>query len=113
MTDPGHNSLGLCGRRAVLFAAALPEGSELQDWACREVGKGALITSFSGSQCRLRRGDGAEVVEPISPYPLVLHQLLATHHWDKATKLCHSVKVREQTSTAAMWGQHQLLTVTW
>ena len=59
----------------------------------RELGKGALISSFSGSQCVLRKGDGSEVVARVSPYPLVLHQLLAQHHWDKATKLCHAVKV--------------------
>lgn len=41
----------------------------------------------------LRRGDGGEVVTRVSPYPLVLHQLLAQHQWDKATKLCHAVKV--------------------
>jgi hypothetical protein len=41
----------------------------------------------------LRKGDGSEVVARASPYPLVLHQLLAQHHWDKATKLCHAVKV--------------------
>lgn len=41
----------------------------------------------------LRRGDGAEVVARVQPYPLVLHQLLAQHQWDKATKLCHAVKV--------------------
>lgn len=59
----------------------------------RDLGKGALISSFSGSQCVLRKGDGSEVVARVSPYPLVLHQLLAQHHWDKATKLCHAVKV--------------------
>ena len=41
----------------------------------------------------LRRSDGAEVVAQTQPYPLVLHQLLAQHQWDKATKLCHAVKV--------------------
>lgn len=41
----------------------------------------------------LRRGDGAEVVAGIPPYPLVLHRLLANHQWDKAAKLCHAVKV--------------------
>lgn len=59
----------------------------------RDLGKGALISSFSGSQCMLRKGDGSEVVARVSPYPLVLHQLLAQHHWDKATKLCHAAKV--------------------
>ena len=60
---------------------------------CRELGKGALISSFSGSQCMLRRDDGAEVVARVSPYPLLLHQLLANHQWDKATKLCYATKV--------------------
>ena len=59
----------------------------------REMGKGALLSSFTGSQCVLRRGDGAEVVAGVPPYPLVLHRLLANHQWDKAAKLCHAVKV--------------------
>ena len=59
----------------------------------RELGKGASLSSFTGSQCVLRRGDGAEVVAGIPPYPLVLHRLLANHQWDKAAKLCHAVKV--------------------
>lgn len=59
----------------------------------REMDKGALLSSFTGSQCVLRQGDGAEVVAGIPPYPLVLHRLLANHQWDKAAKLCHAVKV--------------------
>ena len=59
----------------------------------REMGKGALLSSFTGSQCVLRRGDGAEVVAGVPPYPLVLHRLLSNHLWDKAAKLCHAVKV--------------------
>ena len=67
--------------------------AELNLLICRELGNGALLTSFSGSQCMLRGGNGAEVVARIPPYPLVLHQLLAQHQWAKATKLCHAVKV--------------------
>ncbi|DBA75301.1 hypothetical protein WJX77_003211 [Trebouxia sp. C0004] len=68
-----------------------------------ELGKGALISSFSGNQCMLRKGDGSEVVARVSPYPLVLHQLLAQHHWDKATKLCHAVKEASLWACLAGW----------
>ena len=53
----------------------------------------------------LRRGDGAEVVARVSPYPLLLHQLLADHQWDKATKLCYAIKV----ALSVVWLQSLLL----
>ena len=57
----------------------------------------------------LRRDDGAEVVARVSPYPLLLHQLLANQQWDKATKLCYAIKVVQpltwaQTSAIAVDG---------
>ncbi|KAL3133954.1 Intraflagellar transport protein 80 [Trebouxia sp. C0010 RCD-2024] len=68
-----------------------------------ELGKGALLSSFTGSQCVLRRGDGAEVVARVPPYPLVLHRLLAEYQWDKAAKLCHAVKDTSLWAVLAGW----------
>jgi intraflagellar transport protein 80 len=56
--------------------------------------KQGQISYFSGTQCIVRRSDGAVVNVPgISPYPIVLRELIRKKQWEDAVKLCRHIKV--------------------
>lgn len=53
------------------------------------------IVGFYGVQCLVRRADGAIIsVSGISPYPVVLMEVLRKKQWEEAVKLCRFIKVR-------------------
>lgn len=59
-------------------------------------GSNAQIVSFSGSNCTIRRADGAMIAVPnVSPYPGILQAFAQRKQWEKAIRLCRHVKNRE------------------
>ena len=56
--------------------------------------KQSQIAGFYGLQCLLRRADGAIVHAPgISPYPVVLMEVVRKKQWEDAVKLCRYINV--------------------
>ncbi|KAJ3051223.1 Intraflagellar transport protein 80 [Rhizophlyctis rosea] len=59
-------------------------------------GKNAQITNFIGTQCTLRRADGANVtVSNITPLPAILQEHARKKQWEEAIRLCRYVKMPE------------------
>jgi intraflagellar transport protein 80 len=59
-------------------------------------GSNAQIVSFSGTNCTLRREDGAQVQVPsISPYASILQEYGKKKQWEQALKLCRHIKLKE------------------
>lgn len=77
----------------------LPTTREEQDG--ESFGMMPTITSFTSSHVTLRRSDGATVLAPISPYPLVLHECCQAFQWAKATRLCRFCKDRKLWASLA------------
>ncbi len=48
-----------------------------------------------GSKALIRRSDGVLVTAATSPYPLMIYDMFKKAQWDKATRLCRFIKVRE------------------
>lgn len=57
-----------------------------------DVGKLAMMTSFNGNICTVRRLDGALATLSISPYPKILYEYVDKADFEKAIRLCRFVK---------------------
>ncbi|KAI8620753.1 WD40-repeat-containing domain protein [Chytriomyces sp. MP71] len=59
-------------------------------------GKNAQFTGFNGTQCNLRRADGALVsATNISPLPALLQEIVKKKQWEEAIRLCRFAKMKE------------------
>jgi len=75
----------------------------LQTKMCADAGKYAQIIAFYGSNCLIRKADGADLAMVTTPYPLVLYQHYEKGQWEQAVRLCRYVKSPELwASLAAM-----------
>lgn len=63
-----------------------------------EFGKSPQIVNFIGNHVTIRRADGALVGTGVSPYPVLLYELVNSSRWDDAVRLCRFVK------DEAVWG---------
>ncbi|KAJ3314721.1 Intraflagellar transport protein 80 [Boothiomyces sp. JEL0838] len=72
-------------------------------------GKNAQFVSFIGSNCTLRRADGALLaVSGVTPFAGLLQEFAKKKQWEEAIKLCRHVKLKELwASLAAMALNHQ------
>lgn len=62
----------------------------------RSLGSNATCVSFEGSNCVVRRSDGALVsVGHISPLPGLLQDFAKKKLWEQAIRLCRAVKKKE------------------
>merc|ERR550534_2367552 len=59
---------------------------------CSEFGKNLSLVSYHDSTVSLRCADGSNVFVSISPYPKVLHQFVASGHWNESICLCRFAK---------------------
>merc|ERR1712060_710462 len=59
---------------------------------CADAGKYAQLVAFSGSQCTIRKADGADLVMTTMPYPQLLYQHYEKGQWEQAVRLCRYVK---------------------
>lgn len=57
-------------------------------------GNSPQIVNFIGNHVTIRRADGALVSTGVSPYPVLLYELVNSSRWDDAVRLCRFVKVR-------------------
>ncbi|TPX52368.1 hypothetical protein CcCBS67573_g09888 [Chytriomyces confervae] len=58
-------------------------------------GKNAQFTSFNGTQCTLRRADGALITaNNISPLPAMLQEIVKKKQWEEAIRLCRFAKMQ-------------------
>merc|ERR1712060_510882 len=62
---------------------------------CADAGKYAQIVAFSGSQCTIRKADGADLAMTTMPYPQLLYQHYEKGQWEQAVRLCRYVKLPE------------------
>ncbi|KAI9344345.1 WD40-repeat-containing domain protein [Obelidium mucronatum] len=59
-------------------------------------GKNAQFISFNGTQCTLRRADGALITaNNISPLPAMLQEIVKKKQWEEAIRLCRYAKMKE------------------
>ncbi|ORY48676.1 WD40 repeat-like protein [Rhizoclosmatium globosum] len=59
-------------------------------------GKNAQFVSFNGTQCTLRRADGALITaNNISPLPAMLQEIVKKKQWEEAIRLCRFAKMKE------------------
>ncbi|KAJ3045285.1 Intraflagellar transport protein 80 [Rhizophlyctis rosea] len=72
-------------------------------------GKNAQIMNFIGTQCTVRRADGANVtVSSITPLPGILQEHARKKQWEEAIRLCRYVKMNELwacLAAMAIYGQ--------
>ncbi|PIK37912.1 putative intraflagellar transport protein [Apostichopus japonicus] len=61
-------------------------------------GNSPQIVNFIGNHVTIRRADGALVSTGVSPYPVLLYELVNSSRWDDAVRLCRFVK------DEAVWG---------
>mmetsp|Transcript_41136 Transcript_41136/g.110537 ORF Transcript_41136/g.110537 Transcript_41136/m.110537 type:complete len:765 (+) Transcript_41136:107-2401(+) len=64
----------------------------LETKICTDAGKHAQIVAFTGSQCTIRKADGADLVMTTMPYPQLLYQHYEKGQWEQAVRLCRYVK---------------------
>lgn len=75
----------------------------LQTKMCQDAGKYAQIIAFYGSNCVIRKADGADLVTVTTPYAQLLYQHFEKGQWEQAVRLCRYVKTPELwASLAAM-----------
>ncbi|KAI8852661.1 WD40-repeat-containing domain protein [Chytridium lagenaria] len=61
-----------------------------------QFGKNAQFVNFIGTQCTVRRADGALVtVNNISPLPAMLQDISKRKHWEEAIRICRYAKMKE------------------
>ncbi|OAJ40437.1 hypothetical protein BDEG_24171 [Batrachochytrium dendrobatidis JEL423] len=66
------------------------------------LGKNSQCISFVGTQCLIRRADGAIVAMPnISPLPGMLQEFAHKKQWEEAIRLCRHVKIKEMWACLA------------
>merc|ERR1711972_1315592 len=77
---------------------------------CTDAGKYAQIVAFHGSNCVIRKADGADLAMVTTPYPQLLYQHFEKGQWEQAVRLCRYVKSPELwASLAAMAIQSRAL----
>merc|ERR1711972_197203 len=59
---------------------------------CTDAGKYAQIVAFHGSNCVIRKADGADLAMVTTPYPQLLYQHFEKGQWEQAVRLCRYVK---------------------
>ncbi|KAI9009520.1 WD40-repeat-containing domain protein [Gaertneriomyces semiglobifer] len=71
------------------------------------VGKSAQIVNFSGTQCILRRADGAVVAAGnLTPLPALLQEFAQKKRWEAAIRLCRYVNMKELWACLAAMAVH-------
>eukprot|EP00928_Gymnodinium_smaydae_P032421 TRINITY_DN23485_c0_g1_i1.p1 TRINITY_DN23485_c0_g1~~TRINITY_DN23485_c0_g1_i1.p1 ORF type:complete len:759 (-),score=120.02 TRINITY_DN23485_c0_g1_i1:147-2423(-) len=78
----------------------------LQTKACTDAGKYAQIVAFYGSNCILRKADGAELATVTIPYPQLMYQHFEKGQWEQAVRLCRFVKSPELWASLAAMAMH-------
>jgi len=78
----------------------------LQTKVCQDAGKYAQIVSFFGSNCIIRRADGADLATVTTPYPQLLYQHYEKGQWEQAVRLCRYVKSPELWASLAAMAIH-------
>merc|ERR1712203_69716 len=68
----------------------LPKTQETK--TCADAGKFAQIVAFYGSNCIIRKADGADLAMVTTPYPQLLYQHFEKGQWEQAVRLCRYVK---------------------
>ncbi|KAI9103258.1 WD40-repeat-containing domain protein [Phlyctochytrium arcticum] len=70
-------------------------------------GKNAQIVNFIGTQCTIRRADGALVtVSNVTPLPALLQEHARKKQWEEAIKLCRYVDIPELWACLAAMAVH-------
>lgn len=65
----------------------------VRDDGTDEFSRNDRITNFHNSRVLVRRGgDGALLTLPVSPYPVIIFQLVAQNNWEGATRLARFLK---------------------
>ncbi len=57
-----------------------------------ELGKNPTLSSYYENTVRVSRENGSLVYVPITPYPAILHRLVASGKWNEAVRLCRFAK---------------------
>merc|ERR550537_1284303 len=73
----------------------------IQNKACHDAGKHATLTAFNGSNCTIRKADGADLAMCLTPYPQLLYQHFDKSQWEQAVRLCRYVKIPELWASLA------------
>lgn len=74
---------------------------------CLDVGKLAMMSSFTGTLCTVRRLDGGLATLQVSPYPRVLYEHVDKADFEKAIRLCRFVKEHTLWATLAAMSIYQ------
>merc|ERR550537_2167503 len=78
----------------------------LQTKTCNDAGKYAQIVAFYGSNCVIRKADGADLAMVTTPYPQLLYQHFEKGQWEQAVRLCRYVKSPELWASLAAMAIH-------
>merc|ERR1719245_821344 len=78
----------------------------LQTKMCNDAGKFAQIIAFHGSNCVIRKADGADLNVVTTPYPQLLYQHFDKGQWEQAVRLCRYVKMPEMWASLAAMAIH-------
>jgi len=81
-------------------------GKTLQTKPCTDAGKYAQIIAFYGSNCLIRKADGADLATVTTPYPQLLYQHFDKGNWEQAVRLCRYVKMPEMWASLAAMAIH-------
>mmetsp|Transcript_12370 Transcript_12370/g.35119 ORF Transcript_12370/g.35119 Transcript_12370/m.35119 type:complete len:759 (+) Transcript_12370:80-2356(+) len=81
-------------------------GKTLQSKTCADAGKYAQIVAFYGSNCLIRKADGADLGMITTPYPQLLYQHYEKGQWEQAVRLCRYVKSPELWASLAAMAMH-------
>ncbi len=67
-------------------------------------GTNAKICSFNGTNCTIRKADGALIsISGVTPYASILQEFSKKKSWEQAIRLCRHIQVKEMwASLAAM-----------
>lgn len=72
-----------------------------------QFGRNAQIVNFHGTQCTLRRSDGALVtIRGMSPFPILLHEQIRRKQWEEAIRLCRYAKSKDLWACLAAMAIH-------
>jgi len=78
----------------------------MQTKTCADAGKYAQIISFYGSNCTIRKADGADLAAITTPYPQLLYGHFERGQWEQAVRLCRYVKSPELWASLAAMALH-------
>lgn len=80
---------------AILFTDRdlLPKAKEVRDDGAAEFSRSDIISNFHSTRVQVRRGsDGALLTFSVSPYAVMLFQLVEKNDWDAATRLARFMR---------------------